>query len=212
SHRLRRMDEADPFELVANLTELEPLARDRMEPPAFDYYAGGAGGERTLAENRAAFDRWVLRPRYLVDVSDIDLAITVLGQQIPMPVLLAPAAFHRLAHPEGELATARAAWAAGVTMCVSTSSTTSLEEIASTGVSRWFQLYVHRDRSTAERLVTRAYESGYQAVVLTIDVPYLGGRERDVRNQTARWFPEEVQRASIRALSTGQTAGRELFD
>jgi 4-hydroxymandelate oxidase len=197
---------------VANLTELEPLARDRMEQPAFDYYAGGAGSEWTLKQNRAAFDRWVLRPRYLVDVSDIELATTLLGQPMSMPVLLAPTAFHRLAHPEGELATARAALAAGVTMCVSTSSTTPLEEIASTGVSRWFQLYVHRDRSMAERLVARAFDGGYQALVLTIDVPYLGGRERDVKNRMEQWFPAEIQQASNRALSTGQTAGRELFD
>jgi 4-hydroxymandelate oxidase len=206
------VSEQDPFELVANLTELEPLARDRMERPAFDYYAGGAGGEWTLAENRAAFDRWVVRPRYLVDVSDIDLATTVLDQPMPMPILLAPTAFHRLAHPEGELATARGAFAAGVTMCVSTSSTTPLEEVAASGVSRWFQLYVHRDRSTAERLVARAYDSGYQAVLLTIDVPYLGGRERDVKNQLERWFPEEIQQASSRALSTREAAGREVFD
>ena len=206
------MSEQDPFELVANLTELEPLARDCMDQPAFDYYAGGAGSEWTLAQNRAAFDRWVLRPRYLVDVSHIELSTTLLGQPMPMPVLLAPTAFHRLAHPEAELATARGALAAGVTMCVSTSSTTPLEDVAATGVSRWFQLYVHRDRSMAERLVARAYDSGYHAVVLTIDVPYLGRRERDVKNRMEQWFPEEIQLASTRALSTGQTAGRELFD
>jgi 4-hydroxymandelate oxidase len=206
------VSEQDPFELVANLTELEPLARDRMERPAFDYYAGGAGSEWTLEQNRAAFDRWVLRPRYLVDVSHIELATMLLGQPMSMPVLLAPTAFHRLAHPEGELATARAALAGGVTMCVSTSATTPLEEVAATGVSRWFQLYVHRDRSTAERLVSRAYDSGYGAVVLTIDVPYLGQRERDVKNRMEQWFPEEIQAASARALSAGDTAGRELFD
>ena len=204
-------DERDPFELVANLTELEPLAQARMEQPAFGYYAGGAGSEWTLRQNRAAFDRWVLRPRYLVDVSHIELTTTVLGQPMPMPILLAPTAFHRLAHPEGELATARAAQSTGLTMCVSTSSTTPLEEIAATGVSRWFQLYVHRDRSIAEQLVGRAYDSGYQAVVLTIDVPYLGGRERDVKSRMEEWFPAEVQQASSRALSAGP-AGRELFD
>jgi 4-hydroxymandelate oxidase len=206
------VDRQDPFELVANLTELEALARSRMEQPAFDYYAGGAGSEWTLAQNRVAFDRWVLRPRYLVDVSHVDLATTVLGQPMPMPVLLAPTAFHRLAHPEGELATARAAQSTGITMCVSTSSTTPLEEVASTRVPRWFQLYVHRNRSLAEQLVARAYVSGYEAVVLTIDVPHLGARERDIKNRMEQWFPEEIQQASTRALSTGQTAGRELFD
>jgi 4-hydroxymandelate oxidase len=212
SHRLRRVSEQNPFEFVGNLGELEALARSRMERPAFDYYAGGAGSEWTLEQNRAAFDRWVLRPRYLVDVSHVDPATTLLGGPMPMPVLLAPTAFHRLAHPEGELATARGARSAGVTMCVSTSSTTPLEEIACTGVSRWFQLYVHRNRSLAERLVARAYDSGYQALVLTIDVPYLGGRERDVKNRMEQWFPADIQQASARALSTGQTAGRELFD
>jgi 4-hydroxymandelate oxidase len=205
------LDDQNPFELVANLTELEPLAEARMEQPAFGYYAGGAGSEWTLGQNRASFNDWVLRPRYLVDVSHIELTTTLLGQRMPMPVLLAPTAFHRLAHPEGELATARAAQGTGVTMCVSTSSTTPLEEIAATGVSRWFQLYVHRDRSLAEQLVGRAYDSGYQAVVLTIDVPYLGGRERDVKSRMEEWFPAEIQQASSRALSAGP-AGRELFD
>jgi 4-hydroxymandelate oxidase len=167
-----------------NLRDIEALARERMEPAAFDYYAGAAGDERTLAENVRAFDSVMLRPRVLVDVSAIDTATSVLGTPISMPLGLAPTAFNRLAHPDGELAAARAAGAARTLMIVSTIATYSLEEIATAATGPlWFQLYVYRDRGVTTDLVTRCEAAGYRALVLTVDTPLLGRRERDVRNR-----------------------------
>jgi 4-hydroxymandelate oxidase len=165
------------------IEDFERGARERLPKMVFDYYEGGAGDEWTLAENRRAFDRWVLRPRVLVGVEKIDLSTTVLGQPMPFPMAVAPTAFHRLAHPDGELATARAAASVGALMVLSTISTVSLEDVAVTGVDRWFQLYVMRDHSLAEELVRRAAAAGYRALVLTVDTPQLGPRLRDVRNR-----------------------------
>ena len=206
------MDAPDPFDQLIRLEELEAPARERMDLPAFDYYAGGANDEWTLAENRRAFGRWVLRPRYLVDVSHVDLATTVLGQAMPFPVLLAPTAFHRLAHPEGEVATARGAAATGTTLCVSTSATMPLADIMATGVDAWFQLYVHEDRAIAEEMVRMAVDAGCRAIVLTVDVPHLGLRERDVRNDMDAWFPNDVQMDNLTRASSGAHPGSELFD
>jgi len=203
---------ADPLEGAVRLEDLEALARERMPLPAFDYYAGGSGDEWTLAENRRAFDRWILRPRYLVDVSNIDLGTTVLGQVMPLPILLAPASFHRLAHPEGEMATARGAAAAGATMCISTAATTALEDIATTGVPRWFQLYVRGERWISEELVRRAHATGCTAIVLTIDLPYLGNRERDVRNRLDEWFPKDLQMENVVRVAAGDHPGSELLE
>src|SRR5215203_5216577 len=113
-----------------NVREYEALAEARLEAGVFGYYVGGAGDEWTLRENEAAFRRWVLRPRVLVDVSSVTTATTVLGTDVSMPILVAPTAFHRLAHPDGELATARAAAAAGTIMCLSTLATSTIEEVA----------------------------------------------------------------------------------
>ncbi|MGH7568874.1 MAG: alpha-hydroxy acid oxidase [Gemmatimonadales bacterium] len=177
---LRRAVAADPV----NLAEYEALARQRMEPAAFDYYAGGAGDERTLAENRRAFDRAQLLPRCLVDVGRIDPGTRVLGEPVAFPVLLAPTAFNKLAHPDGELAAARAASGAGTIMVASTVSTYTLEEIAAAAAGPyWFQLYVYKDRVLTRDLVQRAAAAGYRALVLTVDSPRLGRRERDVRNR-----------------------------
>jgi isopentenyl diphosphate isomerase/L-lactate dehydrogenase-like FMN-dependent dehydrogenase len=168
---------------VVNLLDFDALAAERMEPAAFAYYAGGAWDEVTLAENTAAFRRRTLRPRVLVDVSAVDLRTTLLGAEVSMPVGVAPTAMQGLAHPEGELATFRAAAAAGLCFCLSTVSYRSLEEVASaapTGL-RWFQLYVLHDRAFAASLVERAAAAGYRALVATVDLPVLGARERDIR-------------------------------
>jgi 4-hydroxymandelate oxidase len=167
-----------------NVAEYEALARARLPRSVWDYYAGGSGDERTLRDNLAAFARVRLRPRALVDVSRVRLATTVLGTPVALPVLLAPVAYQRLAHPEGERAAARAAAAAGTVMVVSTLATTSLEDVAAAapGAPRWFQLYVYKDRAVSEALVRRAVAAGYRALVLTVDTPRLGRRERDVRN------------------------------
>ncbi len=167
-----------------SVDDYERLARATMEPAAFDYYAGGAGQERTLAANRSAFDAIQFRPRVLVDVSHIDLATTVLGQRISFPVILAPTAFNRLACDEGEMAAARAAGAAGTLMISSTLSTCALEDVAKAASGPlWFQLYVYKDRGLTTELIARAESAGYRALALTVDTPRLGLRERDVRNR-----------------------------
>jgi len=174
----------DACVLPLNVFDYEELARRKLSQPFFDYIAGGADDEITLRRNREAFERIELRPRALVDVSRVDLATRVLGQDVQMPVLLAPAAVQRLAHPEGELATARAAAAAGTIMTLSTMASASIEEVASASHgTKWFQLYVHRDRNVSQSMVQRAEAAGYKAVCLTVDVPRLGRRERDFRNR-----------------------------
>ncbi len=167
-----------------NLHEVELLARERLPGPAWDYFAGGAGDERTLHANRAGFEALALRPRMLVDVGDRRMATTLLGSPMAAPILVAPMAFQGLAHPDGELAMARAAAAAGLPMVVSTFATHSLEAVrAAAPGPRWFQLYVHRDRELTLELVRRAHRAGYDALVLTVDVPEIGRRERDLRNR-----------------------------
>ncbi|MCA9637921.1 MAG: alpha-hydroxy-acid oxidizing protein, partial [Myxococcales bacterium] len=147
------------------------------------YYQSGARDELTLRANRAAYERVALHYRVLVDVSRRNTRTTVLGTPVALPVLVAPTAFHRLAHPEGELATARAAGQAGTIMILSTLSTTDMEAVvaAATGPV-WFQLYVYRDRGATEALVRRVEAAGCRALVLTVDAPLLGKREADVRN------------------------------
>lgn len=166
-----------------NLFEYEPLARERMDAMSWDYFRSGAEDEVTLAENRRAFERIRLRPRVLADVSALDTRTTALGIPVAAPILVAPMAYHRLAHDEGEAAMARGAGAAGTLMCVSTMSTMPMEEIAQAATGPlWFQLYVYRDRSITESLVRRAERAGYRALVVTLDTPLLGRREADIRN------------------------------
>jgi isopentenyl diphosphate isomerase/L-lactate dehydrogenase-like FMN-dependent dehydrogenase len=169
---------------LLNVFDYEELAREKLSQPFFDYIAGGADDEVTLRRNRQAFEGIELRPRALVDVSEVDLSTTVVGERLKMPVLLAPVAVQRLAHPEGELATARAAAAAGTIMTLSTMASASIEEVAEASEGpKWFQLYVHPDRNVSKRMVQRAEAAGYKAVCLTVDVPRLGRRERDFRNR-----------------------------
>ena len=167
-----------------NLWELEVRARELLSPMAHDYYASGANDEITLRENRAAYERITLLPRMLVDASLRDLSTTVLGEPVSMPILIAPLALQGLAHPDAENATIKAASAAKTLTTLATLSTTSIEEAmaAATGPV-WFQLYVFRDRALTALLVRRAEAAGCKAVVLTVDVPLLGKRERDARNR-----------------------------
>lgn len=166
-----------------NLHEVEALARATLPAATFEYFAGGACDEVTLGANRRAFDDIALRYRVLVDVQRRELGTTLLNTPVAAPIVVAPMAFQRLAHPEGELGTARAAAALGLVMTASTFSTSSLEEIAGSARGpRWFQLYVHQDRGITGELVQRATAAGYQALVLTVDVPEIGRRERDERN------------------------------
>jgi 4-hydroxymandelate oxidase len=169
--------------LPVNLADFEPLAQAIISKPAFDHLSGGADDERTLRENLVAFQRIQLLPRVLKDVTRCDLSTSVLGQRLTMPVILAPVACHRLFHPEGEFAVARAAAAAGIVMTVSTGASYSLEEVAASSPgSRWFQLYAYQDRGITRGLVERAEAAGYQAICLTVDSPVSGRRERDLRS------------------------------
>ncbi len=167
-----------------NLEEYEPLARATLPPHVYDFVAGGAEDERTLARNRAAFARLLLRPRVLTGITQPSLATTVLGQPVAMPVLLAPTGEHCLVHPEGEAATARAAGAAGTVLIVSTASSLPLEAVAAASAlpGLWFQLYALQNRDVTAALVRRAAAAGYRALVLTVDTPVLGRREREIRS------------------------------
>ena len=166
-----------------NVDDFEQAARGRLEPGPYAYFAGGAGDEHTLRANVGAFRRWELRPRVLVDVGEVSTAATVLGTEIALPLLVAPTAFQRLADPEGELAMARAAAAAGTVMCLSTVSSVTPAELAAAapGAPLWFQLYWSRDRGFTKELLAEVTEAGFGALVLTVDFPVAGRRERDVR-------------------------------
>ena len=169
---------------LLNLREFEPLARDKLNQMIFDYYAGGANDDLTLHENEAAYQRIFLRPRMMAGIAERTMHTTILGQPMNAPILIAPMAYMMMAHPDGESAMARAAAARGIHMVVSTSATTSLEEVAAAAPDgkRWFQLYLYKDRDAARDLVQRVEAAGYQALVLTVDRPYLGRREGDMRN------------------------------
>ena len=172
------------MEPPANLAEYERLAAETLPPGPYGFFAGGAGDEITLADNLAAWRRWQIRPRVLVDVASRDPGTVLLGRARPHPVLVAPTAFHRLAHPDGELASGRAARDTGTVMCLSTFSTVGAAEMAEAvpGGTRWFQLYFFRDRGVTRAMVEAAAAAGYEALVVTVDLPVLGRRERDVRS------------------------------
>lgn len=168
---------------TACLEDFEEIARQYLPAASYDYFAGGSCDEVTLRDNREAFNRVRLLGRVLRDVSGRTLATTVLGQPIAMPVMLAPVAMQRLAHDDGELATARAAAAAGTLMIVSTLATTSIEDVAASSAGpRWFQLYIYKDRGLTAELVRRAEAAGASAIVLTVDGQVWGRRYRDVRS------------------------------
>jgi isopentenyl diphosphate isomerase/L-lactate dehydrogenase-like FMN-dependent dehydrogenase len=191
-----------------NVGDYEREAERLLDPGAFGYFAGGAGDEHTLRGNVGAFSHWQLRPRVLVDVSEVSTGVTVLGSEVSMPLLVAPTAFQRLAHPEGELATARAAASAGTVMCQSTLSSVTPEELAAAapGARLWFQLYWSSDRGFTSELLARVLEAGFEAVVFTVDFPAAGRRERDLRaaftlpdDLVTPNIPESLQRQDFHA-------------
>ncbi|WP_326568283.1 alpha-hydroxy acid oxidase [Amycolatopsis rhabdoformis] len=173
---------------MRTIAELEAAARERLEPAHYDFYAGGAGDELTLRANEEAFSRRTLVPRVLRDVAKRDLATELVGSPLSMPVLVSPTAFHRLAHPDGERATARAAAKAGTVLVVSMAATTAVEDIADAArqaaadPALWFQLYLQPDLGFTEHVVRRAERAGVRAFVVTVDSPVFGRRERDHRN------------------------------
>ena len=167
---------------LINLFDYEREAEKRIPPAHWGYIAGGANDEVTLGANRTAFDRILIRYRTMVDVTTRDLSTSVLGVPVSMPVLVAPTAMQKLAHNEGECATARAARSAGTLMVTSTTATTHLGDVidASPG-PMWFQLYLYQDRGWSRALIEEAVRCGYSGVMLTVDAPVLGRRERDIR-------------------------------
>jgi L-lactate dehydrogenase (cytochrome) len=183
--RFRRL-ELDPvarrLARAASVADLRAIARRRLPRGVFDYIDGAAEDERTLAANSAAFAAVTFRPRVLRDVGEVDPSTTLLGRPLPLPLVLAPTGFTRIADPDGELAVARAAARAGVPYTLSTLSTRSIEEVAAASAGpKWFQVYVWRDRGLVKDMIGRAASAGYEALVLTVDTAVLGRRERDVR-------------------------------
>jgi len=169
-------------EVPFNFAELEQRARDKLSPGAYGYVAGGAGAEETMAANRAAFGRWRIVPRMLRNVASRDLRATVLGTEMPAPVMLAPIGVLSIVHPEAEVAVARASASLGIPMVLSTASSRNLEEVAQAlgACPRWFQLYWPQDRDFAASLLGRAEQAGYGAIVVTLDTWLLGWRPRDL--------------------------------
>jgi 4-hydroxymandelate oxidase len=166
-----------------NLFDFEKRAREVLPKPCFDFFSGGAADEVTMRENRRAFDYIDLRYRVLAGVENRDLSCTLFGKKSSMPILIAPTGFHKLAHADGEIATAKAAAETGVILVVSTMANFTLEEIRAAAPGPiWFQLYVYKDRGVTRSLIQRAEAAGYDAIQVTVDLPVLGRREADVRN------------------------------
>src|SRR5687768_13344921 len=171
------------IEVPVNIFEYEALAKTRLPQPEYDFIAGGAADEITLRRTREVFDAIMLRPRMLVDISAQDLSTTVLGQRIAFPIMVDPAGHHGRAHPDAELATARAAGAAGTVMILSSGSTRSLEEVAKAATGPiWFQQYLYKDRELTKQMAQRAREAGYRALCLTLDSTVRAKRERNIRH------------------------------
>nr|VDC93619.1 unnamed protein product [Brassica oleracea] len=188
---------------ITNVIEYEAIAKEKLPKMVYDYYASGAEDQWTLKENRNAFARILFRPRILIDVSKIDMTTTVLGFKISMPIMVAPTAMQKMAHPEGEYATARAASAAGTIMTLSSWATSSVEEVASTGPGiRFFQLYVYKNRKVVEQLVRRAEKAGFKAIALTVDTPRLGRRESDIKNRFT--LPPNLTLKNFEGLDLGK--------
>jgi isopentenyl diphosphate isomerase/L-lactate dehydrogenase-like FMN-dependent dehydrogenase len=187
------------IEDLINVADFERAAAEKLDAGALGYFAGGAGDEVTLRDNVEAWRRWRLRPRVLVDVSAVSTEAEVLGAPLSMPVLVAPVAYQRLVDPEGEVGMARAASEAGTAMCLSTLATTRPSELAAAAPPgrRWFQLYCFRDEAVTRALIEEAVDSGFEAIVVTVDAPRAGNRERDRR--TGFRIPEDLGVSSVAA-------------
>ncbi|KAL9287281.1 putative (S)-2-hydroxy-acid oxidase [Arabidopsis thaliana] len=185
---------------ITNVMEYEKIAKEKLPKMVYDYYASGAEDQWSLQENRNAFSRILFRPRILIDVSKIDVTTTVLGFNISMPIMIAPTAMQKMAHPDGELATARATSAAGTIMTLSSWATCSVEEVASTGPGiRFFPTLCI---NVVIQLVKRAEEAGFKAIALTVDTPRLGRRESDIKNRFA--LPRGLTLKNFEGLDLGK--------
>ncbi|MBI1280968.1 MAG: alpha-hydroxy-acid oxidizing protein [Anaerolineaceae bacterium] len=193
---------------LLNLREFEPLAREQLSQMIFEYYASGANDDVTLSANQSAYQRILLRPHMMTGNAQRSMKTTVIGQPMNIPILIAPMAYMKMAHPDGEYAMARAALSHSISMIVSTTATVALEDVAAAvpNAANWFQLYLYKDRAAARALVERAESCGYKAIVLTVDRPVLGRREADIRNNFAlpsnmeiKNFPAEANREGVSA-------------
>jgi (S)-2-hydroxy-acid oxidase len=175
------------FSEPINLFDFEAIAKERLPKAEYDYIAGGATDEISVDRNRRAYASWAFRPRVLRDVSALDLSTEVLGVRVKLPVLIAPCGGHKRAHPEGELATYRAATACGTILAVSANSNTSFEALANAAPGNlWVQMYPFRDKELTKDWLKRAKANGYKAVVVTLDSQWPPKRERNIRNQYRR--------------------------
>jgi isopentenyl diphosphate isomerase/L-lactate dehydrogenase-like FMN-dependent dehydrogenase len=170
---------------IVSLEKLAAAAHAALDHRAFDYVAGGAGGERTMRANLAAFDRWRIVPRMLRDVANRDLSIRLLGTELPTPIIVAPIGVQGILHRDGEIASARAAASVGLPFCLSTVSSHSIEEVANaaSGAPHWFQLYWGRSRELTASMIRRAERAAYSALMVTLDTHMLAWRERDLDNR-----------------------------
>jgi len=189
-----------------NVADAEREGLEKLEQGPRDYFAGGAGDEVTLRENVAAWGHWRLRPRVLKDVREVSTSTELLGKPVEMPVLVAPVAYQRMAHPEAERGMAAGAAAAGTVMCLSTLSTTRPAEVAAAAPEgrHWFQLYAFKDAGVTRALMDEAIEAGFEAILVTADAPPGGNRERDRRNRFT--LPEELGTPSLTAATGGERA------
>lgn len=181
------------------VSDFEERARQILPKAVYDYYRSGADEQHTLHDNVKAFNRWCLMPRVLRDVSSVDMSLSVLGQKLSFPVCVASTAMQRMAHPDGEVATARACRTAGTAMMLSSWATSTIEEVGEAGGALWMQLYIYKDRELSLSLVRRAEQSGFTAVFLTVDTPYLGRRWNDVRNRFK--LPQHLSMSNFSAPS-----------
>ena len=193
---------------ILSLPEMELLAKDSMTRMAYEYISAAAADEHTLRWNRESYDAIRLRPRVLRDISGLDTRVSMFGQELAHPILLAPAAYQRLMHDDGELATAKGAGAAKAAWVVSSASTTSIEEIARVATAPlWFQLYVQSDREFTREQVSRAESAGCSALCLTVDTPTLGARNRQVKAKFE--LPAGVTTPHV---SDGRSAQGQIID
>jgi isopentenyl diphosphate isomerase/L-lactate dehydrogenase-like FMN-dependent dehydrogenase len=193
--------EVDPV----NIRDLERRAEEILDPGVFGYFAGGAGDEFTLNENVAAYTRLRLRPRVLVDVSAVDPSTNVLGVRLEMPIVVAPVAFQRLVSPDGEEGMARAAETAGTIFTLSTIASARPRDV--TAGNRWMQVYVFRDRAITQAIIDEAVEAGFRALVVTVDAPRAGRRERDLH--TGFRLPADL---GVPAIGHRSMTPAEVFD
>jgi isopentenyl diphosphate isomerase/L-lactate dehydrogenase-like FMN-dependent dehydrogenase len=191
---------------LINVADFEKAAAERLEEGVLGYFAGGACDEVTLGDNVAAWRRWRLRPRMLAGVEAVSTGVELLGGEASMPILVAPVAYQRLVHEDGEAGMARAAAAAGTVMCLSTLATARPSEVAAgaPGGRRWFQLYCFRDEAVTRALMEEALDSGFEAIVVTVDAPRGGRRERDLR--TGFKIPEGAGVPSVQAALGSERA------